>query len=85
MKQSSEILFHSTIRTFVPILVGSVVGFLVSAGIIVPEELELALDGFLTVAASTIYYGAVRLLETKFSDKWGWLLGSPHKPTEYSD
>lgn len=85
MKQSSEILFHSVVRTFVPIAVGSVVGFFISSGITISEELELALDGFLTVAATTAYYAVVRLLETKFSGKWGWLLGSPHKPEVYSD
>ena len=68
----------SQIRTWVPVIVGSLVGW----GLL-PESLsEQAVIAFsgLTVG---VYYLLVRLLETKVHPGFGWLLGIP-KPPEYT-
>lgn len=81
MKDSTMVLYHSIIRTITPLIVGSIMAFLISSGIPATEELEMALEGFLTVGATTLYYVVARLLETKLGAKWGWLLGAPTAPT----
>lgn len=56
----------SLIRTYVPLAVGSVVTWLASVGIILPEEASSALAATLGGLAAAVYYAAVRLLEKKF-------------------
>jgi len=59
------------IRTFVPVLVASVVAWITKAEKhLTPAELAIAVP-----IASTIYYGIVRQLEVKFP-KLSWLLGA---------
>ena len=74
-------LFDSLVRTYVPWIVGVVIGWLVSLGV----ELDAAVEGSLTVVVTgvvtALYYLAARLLETYVSPKFGWLLGSKKAPT----
>lgn len=70
----------SIIRTLVPSIVGGVLGFLAARGINIDESTATALQTALTGLFTALYYGLVRLLETKFSDKFGWLLGYAKKP-----
>ena len=59
------------VRTFVPVLVASVVAWLTKAEKhLTPAELSIALP-----IASTVYYGIVRQMETRFP-KLSWLLGA---------
>lgn len=73
--------FTSQIRTWTPILVGSVLSWLATQGLDIdassPHILAIvtALTGFITA----LYYSCVRLLERKFPQV-GWLLGSPTPP-----
>jgi len=73
-------LWDSIVRTLTPIIVGAVVGCAVSNGIELDAQFELALIGVITVAAQGIYSGAVRVLETYVSPKFGWLLGLAKAP-----
>lgn len=73
-------LFDSIVRTFVPIIVGAVVGWFVTAGITLDPEFETALTLVVGAAFSGIYYVAVRVFETYVSPKFGWLLGLAKEP-----
>lgn len=73
-------LFDSLVRTFVPIIVGAVVGFFVSAGIELDPEFELSMTAAITSAASMLWYTLVRLFEVYVSPKFGWLLGAASQP-----
>jgi hypothetical protein len=84
MSDAASALWASIVRTLVPIVVGSVVGALVSLGINLDPEFEVALTTLLTAAFSLIYYVAVRLLETFVTPKLGWLLGLAKAPAAYS-
>lgn len=70
----------SLIRTWVPVIVGSVLAWLAAkTGIVLDEnasgQVVLAVSAFFIGA----YYGLVRWLEPRFP--WlGWLLGSPKQP-----
>lgn len=73
----------SLIRTFVPILVGTLSAWLVSKGIQLPAEAYGGLESFLievlSVLTATAYYAIVRWLESKWP-KLGWLLGYAAAP-----
>ena len=59
------------VRTFVPVLVASVVAWLTKAEKhLTPSELAVVIP-----VASTIYYAVIRNLEVKFP-KLSWLLGA---------
>lgn len=73
----------STIRTIVPYLVGLLATWLASRGVDVSEATEASLAGAFTFVVGSIYYVAVRWLESKYP-KVGWLLGSPKKPSYQS-
>lgn len=55
-------------------------GFLAARGITLDESTALALQTALTGLFTALYYGLIRLLETKFSSKFGWLLGYAKEP-----
>lgn len=83
----------SVIRTWVPVIVGYFIGWLLSLGIDVGGEAEAALTLALGAIATSIYYALARWLETKFPSA-GILLGyirqpvyvDPNKtPTEQSE
>lgn len=70
----------SLIRTFVPIAVGSFIGWLtLRTGIAVPDEASNGLTLFFVAILSGLYYTLARALEAK----WPWfglLLGAPAQP-----
>jgi len=75
----------SQIRTYVPMIVGAVVSWLIVKGVIdeaSSQELITSWTAALTAAAGAVYYFVVRVL----ASKWGWfgyLLGVNVKP-EYA-
>lgn len=73
----------SLIRTWTPIIVGSIVGWLASHGLDVSAEDAVGLTAFLTAVFSGLYYLVVRLIERKYPSA-GALLGSTKKP-EYTE
>jgi hypothetical protein len=73
-------LVTSFIRTVVPLLVGSIIAWMVSIGVELPENASQSLSGALTVLFTTAYYLMARVLEVKVSPKFGALLGSANKP-----
>lgn len=73
-------LFDSIVRTFTPIIVGAVVGWLVTAGIPLDPQFEGALTLVVAGAFTLVYYVAVRLLETYVAPRFGWLLGVARQP-----
>lgn len=77
-------LVDSVIRTFVPIIVGAVLSWFVTAEIPLDPEFEIALTVAVTALLTALYYVAVRLFETYVSPKFGWLLGMAKAP-EYLD
>ena len=76
-------LVTSFIRTYVPVIVGSLIAWLAARGINVDEQTSGAAVTALTGAIILAYYTVVRLLERKFP-KIGVLLGSSKKP-EYTE
>ena len=68
---------RSLIRTFVPLVVGSLVAWLASRGVKVDQSALLpAVDAIVAAA----YYGVIRWAETRWP-KAGWLLGAPGAPS----
>jgi hypothetical protein len=84
MSNAIAALWASIVRTLVPIIVGAVLSWAVSAGITLDDQFEALLGAALTLAFSGIYYIAVRLLETYVTPKLGWLLGLAKSPTAYT-
>ena len=76
----------SLIRTYVPIVVGSLLAWLVAAGVIptpLGPDAEAGLVTAITAVAIGAYYTLVRLLERKFP-QLSILLGSTKQPATYS-
>ena len=72
----------SIIRTFVPVLVGQIITWLATQGVLdTTGEISSLLITTFTLLFTTIYYAIVRLLEEKVSSKYGWLLGVAKTPT----
>lgn len=70
----------SLIRTYTPILIGSLLSFLaVKYGFVVDEAIQAQLVAGLTGTIIAAYYLIARLLERKFP-QFGVLLGSTQKP-----
>lgn len=69
----------SLIRTYVPIIVGALVAWLITVGIELDANTQAGLIVGLTGILQGAYYLAVRLLERKFP-QIGVLLGSTQKP-----
>lgn len=84
MKDKAHLVWLSVVRTYVPLIVGGVLGWFASRGIPVDPEFEEAFTGILMLVGSGIYYLAVRLFETYVSPKLGWLLGTTKSPDSYS-
>ena len=73
-------LLVSLIRTYVPAVVGAVIGWVVvTFGFEVPKEQVAELTAYATTAALALYYLAARLLE-RWHPVFGWLLGSKKQP-----
>lgn len=73
-------LFDSLVRTYVPWLVGVIVGWLVSLGVPLDPEVEVALTLVFVTAAAFLYYFLARVFELYVSPKLGWLVGLPKRP-----
>lgn len=73
-------LFDSLVRTYVPWLVGVIVGWLVSLGVPLDPEVEVALTLVFVTAAAFLYYFFARVFELYVSPKLGWLVGLPKQP-----
>ena len=84
MKDKAQLVWLSIVRTYVPLIVGGVLGWFASQGITVDPELEDALTGLLSLGGAGIYYVIVRLLEVYVTPKLGWLLGTRKSPDSYS-
>jgi len=70
----------SLIRTYTPILIGTILSFLaVKYGFVVEESIQAQLVAGLTGTVIAAYYLIARLLERKFP-QFGVLLGSTQKP-----
>ena len=76
-------LIPSLIRTYVPVLVGSLIAWLVTLGVEVDDALQTGLVTALTGLLIAVYYTAVRLLERKWP-KVSVLLGSTQIPARYT-
>jgi uncharacterized protein (DUF697 family) len=70
----------SVIRTWVPILVGTVGGWLAAHGLNLDPSVAIGATAALAGIASGVYYAVVRALELKFPFL-GALLGHTAKPT----
>ena len=84
MSNTASALWASIVRTFVPIIVGSVVGWFVTLGVTLDDQFSGLLTLVVSAALSGVYYVAVRLLETYVAPKLGWLLGLAKTPTAYT-
>lgn len=73
-------LFDSLVRTYVPWLVGVIIGWLISLGVTLDPEVETQVTLALMGGASILYYALVRVFETYVSPKLGWLLGNAKQP-----
>lgn len=76
-------LIPSLIRTYVPIIVGALAGWLAALNINVTDDTKAALVLGISGLASAAYYTAIRLLEKR----WPWfgsLLGLAKSPDSYS-
>jgi hypothetical protein len=76
--QDSKTIGLSVVRTFVPVIVGALITVLTKIGADVSSE---ALELLVGAVVTTAYYTIVRVLETKVTPKFGWLLGAPRTPT----
>lgn len=84
MSDALYALWASLVRTIVPLIVGFVGSAFVGAGIEPDAEFSGLLTNVLTLAFSSVYYVAARLLETYVAPKFGWLLLFPKSPTGYA-
>lgn len=70
----------SIIRTWVPIIVGSVISWLATRGLSLDKSTADAATVAITGVAIALYYVVVRLFEKYVSPKFGWLLGIAKAP-----
>jgi hypothetical protein len=67
----------SFIRTYVPVIIGAGIAWLVQQGIDIDGE---ALKAAGVAIAIALYYALARVLEKRWP-VFGWLLGTPKQPT----
>ena len=84
MSNAASALWASIVRTFTPIIVGSVVGWFVTLGVPLDDKFSGLLTLVVSGILSAVYYVAVRLLETYVTPKLGWLLGLAKTPVAYT-
>lgn len=71
----------SIIRTFVPVLVGQIMTWSATQGILDNDgSISALLITTLTLFFTTAYYTIVRLCEVYLSPKFGWLIGYAKRP-----
>ena len=68
----------SLIRTFIPALAGLLIAAAAQIGIDLDND---ALVALLSSVVIGLYYGLVRVLETRVHAGFDWLLGAPKTPT----
>jgi len=71
----------SYVRTLVPVVAGFIITLLVNWGINLDEDTTVALNALLMGLFTSAWYTLARVLETKVSEKFGWLLLAPKPPT----
>lgn len=69
----------ASVRTISPMIVGAIVGWLVTIGIEVTSDAQAALIVLTTFIFQAVYYLAVKALEKRWP-KLGVLLGVPKQP-----
>ena len=72
-------IWASFVRTAVPVTVGASLASSVGEFILADAATE-----FVAAFLSLVYYAGVRLLERRFGDRAGWLLGFPKQPVYVS-
>lgn len=76
-------LVPSLIRTYVPIIVGTFISWLITLGVTLDVDTEAGLVAALTAILIAVYYTVVRLLEKKWP-ALSVLLGSSQIPAQYT-
>ena len=76
-------MIPSLIRTYVPLAVAYLVGWLASLGITVTSEQQAAVAGAIGTVAAALYYAAVRWAERRWP-ALTVLLGSSKQPAVYT-
>ena len=76
-------LVPSLIRTYVPIVVGAFIAWLVTLGVEIDDSIQAGLVTALTGILIAAYYTVIRLLEKRWP-KLSVLLGSSQIPAQYS-
>jgi len=71
----------SLIRSYVPLIVGTVAAFFTARNINLDEHALAGLTAALSGLFYALYYGVVRLFEKYVSPKFGWFLGYAKAPT----
>ena len=80
-KEAINAQIISLIRTFVPVLVGQIITWLATQGVLdATGEISALLITAFTLVFTTVYYVLARYLETFVSTKFGWLLGYAKAP-----
>lgn len=72
-------LVPSLIRTYVPIIVGTIAAFLTAHSMTLDPSSIAGLTAFLSGLFNALYYLVARVLESRYP-RLGWLLGSPKQP-----
>ena len=70
----------SLVRTTVPVLVGSAIGWLITLGIALPEHATDSLTAGIVALSIALYYAGARWLEIRWP-AFGYLLGTRAEPT----
>lgn len=82
MKDEFNSQIVSLIRTVVPVVVGQLLTWLATKGVLDETgEISAALVSLFTVVFTSAYYALARLLEVFVSTKFGWMLGIAKAPT----
>jgi len=79
LKNAFEGVWTGVVRTYVPWIVGLIVGWLTTLGIPLDDEFKTAITLLITTLAGAIWYLLVRVVE-KFKPKAGLLLGIAKTP-----
>jgi hypothetical protein len=66
------------VRTIVPVVVGAVISWLITRGLDL-SSYENAINAWLLVAVTTLYYALFKWLESKWP-AFGWFLGLAKQP-----
>lgn len=72
-------VWTSLVRTYVPWIVGVIVGWLTTLGVPLDDQLKTSLLTLITLLAGALYYLVARILE-RWRPQLGWLLGSAQQP-----